>query len=278
MHQAVMVAGAHWIQPSSNDAFWFIMAAPMIQTDGHPRTERSVSTHAPALSNGKNRILNLLPAPELAEVLGRSERLTVKSKEVLYRSGEPIRHVYFPEDCVISLVTELASGDAVEAMTVGSDGFAGIAVFHGVAASRLKAIGQITGEATRLRVEDFRDLVSNCEGFERMLHRYSQFVFETVSQSAACNRLHVIEQRCARWLLMSQDRVHRDQFDLTQEFLAEMLGVRRPGVTVAMGTLEKAGLIAHTRGTIRVIDREGLEKASCECYRTIKTRQAELIS
>ena len=254
------------------------MTASTIQTAGHPGLNRSAPTQTARLGNGKNRILNLLPPEELEEVLSRSERLTVKSKEVVFRSGEPIRHVYFPEDCVISLVTELTNGDAVEAMTVGSDGFAGIAVFHGVPASRLKGIGQIAGEATRLRVDDFRDLVRECESLSRMLHRYSQFVFETVSQSAACNRLHVIEQRCARWLLMSQDRVHRDEFNLTQEFLAEMLGVRRPGVTVAMGALEKAGLIAHTRGSIKVIDRAGLEKASCECYRTIRNRQTELIS
>lgn len=254
------------------------MAASAISTDGHPRLNRSAPTDTSRLGNGKNRILNLLPAAELEAVLARSERLPVKSKEVVFRSGEPIRYVYFPEDCVISLVTELTNGDAVEAMTVGSDGFAGIAVFHGVTASKLKAIGQITGEATRVPAADFRELVRDCESFARMLHRYSQFVFETVSQSAACNRLHVIEQRCARWLLMSQDRVHRDEFNLTQEFLAEMLGVRRPGVTVAMGTLEKAGLIGHTRGSIKVIDRPGLEKASCECYATIKARQAELIS
>ena len=111
-----------------------------------------------------------------------------------------------------------------------------------------------------------------------MLHRYSQFIFETVAQSAACNRLHVIEQRCARWLLMSQDRVGRNRFDLTQEFLAEMLGVRRPGVTVAMGILEKAGLITHGRGNITVINREGLEKAACECYRTIKDREGVLVA
>jgi hypothetical protein len=102
-------------------------------------------------------------------------------------------------------------------------------------------------------------------------------VYETVAQSAACNRLHVIEQRCARWLLMSQDRVGRDSFDLTQEFLAEMLGVRRPGVTVAMGFLAKAGLIAYGRGNIRVVDRPGLEKVACECYKTIRARQSKLM-
>jgi CRP-like cAMP-binding protein len=163
-------------------------------------------------------------------------------------------------------------------MTVGSDGFAGMAVFHGAPSSRLKAIGQITGAARRLSAEDFIELTRECQAFDNLLHRYSQFVFETVSQSAACNRLHVIEQRCARWLLMSQDRVGRNRFDLTQEFLAEMLGVRRPGVTVAMGILEKQGLIAHSRGSIAVVDRAGLENASCECYRTIRDRQAKLIA
>jgi CRP-like cAMP-binding protein len=175
-------------------------------------------------------------------------------------------------------VTTLKNGDTVEAMTVGNDGVAGIALFHGLPSSRLRAIGQITGQSRRIAANDFRKLAAECEGLGRVLHNYSQFVFETVSQSAACNRLHVIEQRCARWLLMSHDRVGRDHFDLTQEFLAEMLGVRRPGVTVAMGILEKAGLIAHGRGNITVVDRAGLEKASCECYDTISERQARLFS
>jgi len=226
----------------------------------------------------RNQLLSLLPQSELDTILGQAEDVAVRSKEVIFRRGETIRHVYFPENCVISLVTELQNGDAVEAMTIGSDGFAGVAVFHGVKASRLKGVGQISGQAWRLSAEDFKELAIGCENFGRVLHRYSQLVFETVSQSAACNRLHVIEQRCARWLLMSQDRVGRDEFNLTQEFLAEMLGVRRPGVTVAMGALEKAGLIGHSRGMIAVVDRPGLEKAACECYRTIKSRQAELIA
>jgi CRP-like cAMP-binding protein len=225
----------------------------------------------------RNRILALLPQAELESILSRCEMVTVHSKELIFRREEPIEYVYFPEDGVISLVTDLDDGDSVEAMTVGSDGFVGMAVFHGAPSSRLKAIGQITGLTRRLSAEDFRELARSCEGFDQLLHRYSQFVFETVAQSAACNRLHVIEQRCARWLLMSQDRVGRNRFDLTQEFLAEMLGVRRPGVTVAMGILEKAGLISHGRGTITVVDRSGLEKVSCECYRAIRDRQAKLI-
>ncbi len=226
----------------------------------------------------RNKILSLLPPGELDTVLDRTEMVTVQAKEIVYEREEPITFAHFPEDCVISLVTELEDGDQVEAMTVGNDGFTGLAVFHGLSSSRLKAFGQISGNARRIAAEDFRKLAAECAGLNRLLHRYSQFVFETVSQSAACNRLHVIEQRCARWLLMSQDRVGRDRFDLTQEFLAEMLGVRRPGVTVAMGNLEKAALIAHGRGNITVVDRAGLEKVSCECYRTVRDRQAKLIA
>lgn len=226
----------------------------------------------------RNNILRLLPPTELEAILDRAEMVTVQTQEVVYERDQPIPFIYFPEDGVISLVTELQDGDQVEAMTVGNDGFTGIAVFHGLSSSMLKGIGQITGQAQRVAVKDFRELFTQCAGLRRLLHRYAQFAFETVSQSAACNRLHVIEQRCARWLLMSHDRVGRDRFDLTQEFLAQMLGVRRPGVTVAMGVLEKAGLISHGRGYITVVDRAGLEKASCECYQTIRGRQAILIT
>lgn len=203
--------------------------------------------------------------------------VTVQSREIVFNREETIRFAYFPEDCVISLVTVLEDGDQVEAMTIGNDGYAAIATFHGVSSSMLEGCGQISGHSRRMPVEDFRHLSSECPGLNRLLNRYSQLVFETVSQSAACNRLHVIEQRCARWLLMSHDRVGRDRFDLTQEFLAAMLGVRRPGVTVAMGALQKAGLIAHGRGHVTVVNRAGLEKASCECYRTIRARQGKLI-
>ncbi|HKN57888.1 MAG TPA: Crp/Fnr family transcriptional regulator [Gemmatimonadaceae bacterium] len=253
------------------------MATASIHAAAHAESDRSAPTQHPA-GEIRNKILSLLPPSELATVIERCQTITIQSKQVVFRREEPIEFVYFPEDCVISLLTEMEDGDSVEAMTVGSDGFAGVAVFHGAPSSRLKAIGQITGETRRVSASDFRQLTRQCEAFDRLLHRYSQYVFETVAQSAACNRLHVIEQRCARWLLMSQDRVGRSRFDLTQEFLAAMLGVRRPGVTVAMGILEKAGLITHGRGTITVVDRAGLEKVSCECYRTIRDRQAKLIT
>jgi CRP-like cAMP-binding protein len=222
--------------------------------------------------------LGLLPRAELGSVLEVSELTTIRSKRVLIRCGEPIEFVYFPEDCVISLIVELEDARSVEAMTVGKDGFVGLAVLNGVPSARLTAIGQITGVARRISSEGFRHLVDDCETLRRTLLRYSHFAFETVSQSAACNRLHVIEQRCARWILMTADRVGRSDFDLTQEFLAEMLGVRRPGVSVALGMLETAGMIGQSRAHITVLDRARLEKSACECYGVITARHAELLS
>jgi CRP-like cAMP-binding protein len=261
-------------RPNRGD-FRLDMAVPSIQAASH--TPQAVPPPTPAAgARTRNKILNLLSPQELEAVLDRSETVRIESRETVFRRREPIPYAYFPDNCVISLVTEMEDGDAVEAMTIGNDGFVPLAVFHEVPTSWLKAIGQISGDAWRLPAGDFSELTRKYEGLHRLLHRYGQFVFETVSQSAACNRLHVIEQRAARWLLMSEDRVGRSQFDLTQEFLAEMLGVRRPGVTVAMGVLEKAGLISHGRGNITVVDRVGLEKAACECYRSIKARQREL--
>jgi CRP-like cAMP-binding protein len=172
----------------------------------------------------------------------------------------------------------MKDGSGVEVMAIGNDGFAGLAVFHGLDSAQCLACGQITGKAWRLSAEKFRQVVAESPTLQRILHQYSHLMFEMGSQAAACNRLHTIDQRCARWMLMSEDRVGRPRFDLTQEFLAEMLGVRRPGVSVAMGLLEGRGLIAHGRGNITVVNRAGLEAASCECYAKIKRRQDEGLS
>jgi hypothetical protein len=202
----------------------------------------------------------------------------VKSKDILFRPDGPVSFVYFPEDCVISLVVQMADGGAVEAMTVGNDGFAPIAAFNGVATSGLLACGQVTGTAWRMPRSDFVRIRDSSMEFTELLRLYSQLIFESVSQSAACNRMHVVEERCARWLLMSHDRAGKSTFDLTQSFLAQMLGVRRAGVTVAIGILEQQRLLSHTRGSITIVDREGLEGASCECYRAVKRREARILS
>ncbi|HEU4747345.1 MAG TPA: Crp/Fnr family transcriptional regulator [Gemmatimonadaceae bacterium] len=226
----------------------------------------------------RNRLLSLLPAGELDPLVAASEIVTVKTKDILFRPEDPISHVYFPEDCVISLVVHLEGGGGVEAMTVGNDGFTPLVAFHGVESTGLLGCGQITGATRRISLGDFARLVSDGPELTRVLHRYSQVVFEAVSQSAACNRMHVVEQRCARWLLMSHDRVGKPSFDLTQSFLAQMLGVRRAGVTVAMGILERQGLLSHGRGSVTIVDRAGLEKAACECYRRIKRREEKILA
>lgn len=202
---------------------------------------------------------------------------TIRSKEVLFRPGGPIDHANFPEDSVISLVTHLEDGDAVEAMTVGNDGFTALALLNGVGSMNCEGVGQVTGKSWRIARRDFVALFPDCPDLVRVLHRYSQLVFETVSQSAACNRLHLVEQRCARWILMSHDRVGRSTFDLTQQFLAQMLGVRRAGVTVAMGHLQQQGLLKHGRGWISVENRAGLEAAACECYAVICAREKKIL-
>ena len=235
---------------------------------------------SPAAAPGaatRNKLLSLLPASELERVLAAGTLVTVSSKEVLFRPDGPIDHAHFPEDCVISLVTHLEDGSMVEAMTVGNDGFSAVALLNGVDSMNCQGVGQVTGKAWRLDRRDFLALLPYCPELARMLRRYSQLVFETVSQSAACNRMHLVEQRCARWLLMSQDRVGRATFDLTQEFLAQMLGVRRAGVTVAMGSLERQGLVTHGRGWITIADREGLEGVSCECYGVIRGREKKIL-
>ncbi len=225
-----------------------------------------------------NRILRSIPRAELDSLSGDIEPVALRVKDLLYEPGEPLKHVYFPEAGVISLLTLMDNGDVIEAMTVGKEGTDGLPVFHGLPGTGVRGICQVSGAMKRMTAECFREFLAESAELRRLLHRYSQYVFESVSQSAACNRLHVIEKRCARWLLMTHDRVGRDEFNLTQEFLAEMLAVRRPGVTVAIGLLESAGLIGHTRGSIKVIDRGGLERASCECYRVIREKESALLS
>lgn len=232
---------------------------------------------ADAVATSRNKLLALLPAAELERVMAVSTLVTIRSKEVLFRPGGAINYTHFPEDSVISLVTHLEDGDAVEAMTVGNDGFCAIALLNGVGSMNCEGVGQVTGTAWRIARRDFVSLFPDCPELVRVLHRYSQLVFETVSQSAACNRLHLVEQRCARWILMSHDRVGRSSFDLTQQFLSQMLGVRRAGVTVAMGHLERQGLVTHGRGWISVANRKGLEAVSCECYAVIREREKKIL-
>jgi len=236
---------------------------------------RADQSSAVPISSSRNIILRELPSTELQKIEATAEWVSINGKAPIWEPNRRIEHVYFPQTAVISIVTVLDTG-SIEAITIGNDGFVGLPVFHGPNETVTRAVCQMPGDAWRLSTQSFIDICDSAHTLRRVLDRYSQFVIETISQSAACNRVHVIEERCARWLLMSHDRVGSDEIPLTQEFLAQMLGVRRPGVTVAIGILERAGLIAHGRGRITITDRKGLEAASCECYSAIKRRETIL--
>ena len=231
-----------------------------------------------AIHAARNKILSKLPAAELARLLQLSNHIECELREVLAPSGQQIKNVYFPLTGMISHVTQLKDGTFLESMTVGREGFSGLPVFHGVNTAQTIAMCQIEGEFLRLSAESFGNVLKEAPQLALLLHRYSQFAHEVVAQSAACNSMHLIEQRCARWLLISSDAVASKEFALTHEFLSQMLGVRRPGVTVAIGELERMKLIVHRYGRITILDEAALEQAACECYRTVKDRERELLA
>jgi CRP-like cAMP-binding protein len=187
---------------------------------------------------------------------------------------DPTPFVYFPESGVLSLLTVLAEGMAVELGHVGNEGMVDIAVFLGLESSESRTIVQVPGLAGRLSAERFRELVREMPDLDRVIGAYVLEFFTMVAQTTACNRRHTFEQRFARWVLMTQDRVGEAAFPITQDFLAEMLGVSRPNVTVAAIALQDAGVIAYHRGRMRAIGRVGLERATCECYALIRDRFA----
>jgi CRP-like cAMP-binding protein len=210
----------------------------------------------------------LLPHLEFAEV---------PSKHVLWKPDAPIRSVYFPRSCVLSHLVPLASEDPVEAATVGREGFAGVPVLLGADSTSTETLVQVAGGLVRLPVAALREVQAHDGALTALLLRYAQALYEQTAQSVACNRRHSLEERCARWLLMTRDRVGSDSFALTQEFLAAMLGVRRASVTVVAGMLQQAGLITYHRGRITIVDPERLEQASCECYGVVKQKYQHLL-
>jgi hypothetical protein len=226
----------------------------------------------------ENNIIAKLPANELAAFLDRAEKISSPLRETLFEINEPFERVLFPATGMGSLVTVLKDGTTLEAMTVGREGFMGLPLFHGITVARCKGICQVEGDFYQVAPDDFVSLLKIAPELRLMLHRYAQFSNEVVAQSAACNSMHLIEQRCARWLLLTADAVGRKDFSLTQEFLSQMLAVRRPGVTVAIGALERQGLIEHRYGKVSISDADGLKKVACECYQTITDKAQELLA
>ena len=219
----------------------------------------------------RNRILASLPSSSYGRLLSRMEVVSFPRRQSLQEPHKPVSHVYFPRNGVASIVTRMANGNTIEVATVGNEGLVGLPVYFGDGRFPLEVFVQIPGEAVRMEADIFRKEVRADEAFAKVIRRYAQALLVQIGQSFACNRVHPIEERCARWLLMSHDRVLGDEVDLTQEFLAEMLGVRRAGVTQAAGILRRRKLIDYRRGKIRIVDRKGLEKAASECYGFIRS-------
>jgi CRP-like cAMP-binding protein len=226
---------------------------------------------------GQNALLAFLPDKELDHLQPRLTSVSMAIRDVVYQPNGPIRDVYFPLSGVFSLLVVMSDGAAVEFGTIGNEGMVGIPVFLGSGTSPHRVIAQVPGEALRMGADEFEDELARGGTLSDVLKRYNQALLNQMAYSVACNRLHSIEERMCRWLLMTHDRVGTDQFPLTQEFLALMLGVRRPSVTVAAGVLQRAGLIAYGRGRVLVLDRPGLEAASCECYAAVKAEFERLI-
>lgn len=226
----------------------------------------------------ENILIGLAPDELRHQMASSLETLELKAHQILVDSGAPIRYVYFPLDCMISTTTLMRDGQEVEVGTIGCTGMAGVQLILGIDRVPGKLICQIGGHALRGTAADFKSWVASSPRFSVAMHRYCQAIVNALQQSIACNALHPVTARCARWLLLTQDSVHRSQFSLTQEFLAMMLGAARPSVTEAALALKDAGLIDYHRGSVHILDRGKLEAASCECYFLEQERLAELFS
>jgi CRP-like cAMP-binding protein len=228
----------------------------------------------PADERPKNRLLAELPADDFRRLRPGLTIIPIPAKRVLQKQGDPIRQVYFPNGGVCSITTVLSDGRTVEAATVGDEGMLGIEAFlRSDAVAPGETVVQVPDtDAVMMSVEDFRREIARHGAFHDILGRYTQVVIAQMMQTTACNALHDVRQRCARWLLMTHDRMHERDFHLSHEFLAVMLGVHRPTVSVVAATLQEAGLIRYTYGRVMVLDRQGLEAAACECYPIIRAR------
>ena len=227
----------------------------MIETREHP---------------GRNRLLANLPCADIERLFPFLRREQLDHGAILYRPNQPIASVYFPLTAMISMLTVFDDGSMVESGVIGNEGVAGLPVYFGVDSMTTECLIQAPGDLLVMDAAVFRDEVSQPGPLREIVGRYAQALFSQLAQTAACNRAHPLEERLARWLLMTHDRVGSDELQITHEFLGQMLGVRRAGVTVAAGILQRAGIIAYRRGRVRVLDRKRLEAASCECYRSIR--------
>jgi len=236
------------------------------------------SPNSPVVDSDGNRIdneiLRALPSRERELLLPKLEFIRLKTHQLLHETGDTLKSAYFPNSGLVSILSVFPDGKSVEVGLVGREGFIGLPLVAGFRTTPTRAITQIEGSAFRVDSETLIALLPQCPMLERRLQQFAQILAMQVTQIAACNRLHEVNERLARWLLMSADRIGSNSVPLTQELIAQMLGTRRSSVTVAAGMLQKAGLISHTRGDVKIIDRRKLEEAACECYEMM-VRQIE---
>lgn len=226
----------------------------------------------------KNRLLASLPADVIADIKPHLRQVELKLGDVIAEAGGEVKRVYFPQSGIISLVVELSVGEMIETAMVGNDGVVNAASAMDGKVSLNKAIVQMAGSALAIEVDRIRALTDKYKVFRSMLIRHEQVMFAQSQQSAACNASHSVEARMCRWLLRMRDLGDSDDLTLTQDFIAQMLGVRRPSVSIVANTLQKAGFIKYRRGNIRILDVPGLKKESCECYETVKSHYDRLLA
>lgn len=218
----------------------------------------------------QNYLIDALPDSDYARLLPHLELVTMPLGQALYESGGKLQYAYFPTTAIVSLLYVLESGASAEIAVVGNDGILGISLFMGGETTPSRAVVQSAGFGYRMKAKNLKDEFDRAGPVMHLLLRYTQALMTQMTQTAVCNRHHSIEQQLCRWLLLSLDRLSSNQLSMTQELIANMLGVRREGVTDAAGKLQRDGLIEYSRGHIRVLDRPLLEKRVCECYRVVK--------
>ncbi len=220
----------------------------------------------------ENLILAAVPPVEFEAMKGVLEVYPLRMRETLQEADEEPEWVYFPTKGIVSVLTVLENGMMIEFATVGREGSTGVPLVVGVEQSNVALVSQMPGMAMRMRSAEFMNQLERSAGLARAMRCYSSVMFALLAQSAACNRAHHVDERCARWLLMTHDQSGGDDFPITQEFLAQMLGVSRPSVAASAAALQTAGFIKYHRGEMTVIDRLALERAACECYEVIVTQ------